>query len=225
MQCLIHKFFKYFSNRNMCMLIFKNLICFHNGHGKMVFLKCFSFPTTVSCLPGACHGISSLVLKFFTISMMWSFMLVIFLVFAKGLWSEMPEFIYSNINVITRHNAIVISCDEQMSFTFIGKCLNKQKLDICICSSQDITIALCFVMTLPLISFFCFFFTYHATTHISSMVPLYLLWLIRLTNCLKMGWSLRPRRRAIQKINGIVEKIKISCPSYILLYQFRWRTC
>ena len=59
------------------------------------------------------------------------------------------------------------------SFTFIGKCLNKLKLDICICSSQDITIALCLVMTLALISFFCFFFTQHAITHISSRVSLY----------------------------------------------------
>ena len=30
---------------------------------------------------------------------------------------------------------------------------------------------------------------------------LYLLWLVRLTNCLKMGWSLRPKRRALLKIN------------------------
>ena len=44
-----------------------------------------------------------------------------------------------------------------MSFNFIGKCLNKLKLDICIFSSQDITIALCLVMKLVLISFFCFF--------------------------------------------------------------------
>ena len=43
------------------------------------------------------------------------------------------------------------------SFTFIGKCLNKLKLDICICSSQDIAIALCLVMAITLISFFCFF--------------------------------------------------------------------
>ena len=44
------------------------------------------------------------------------------------------------------------------SFTFIGKCLNKLKLDICICSSQDITIASCLVMALALISFLYFFF-------------------------------------------------------------------
>ena len=38
-----------------------------------------------------------------------------------------------------------------------------------------------------------------------------LLWLIRLTNCLKMGWSLRPKRRAIEKNTWICWKIKISC--------------
>ena len=60
------------------------------------------------------------------------------------------------------------------SFTCIGKCLNQLKLDICICSSQDITIVLCLVMTLALISFFCFFFfTQHAITRISSRVSLY----------------------------------------------------
>ena len=104
-----------------------------------------------------------------------------------------------NANIITRHNAIVISCDEEMqisSFSLFkhypinvndvtikiikiqefrklrigeliswiliilivfGKCSNKLKLDICICSSQDTTIALCLVMTLALISFVCFF--------------------------------------------------------------------
>ena len=47
----------------------------------------------------------------------------------------------------------------------------------------------------------------------------YLLWLIRLTNYLKMGWSLRPKRRTLQKINGLVEKIKISCTFYTLSIQ------
>ena len=60
------------------------------------------------------------------------------------------------------------------SFTFIGKHLNKLKLDICICSSQDITIALYLVTTSALISLFClFFFTQHAITRISSRVSLY----------------------------------------------------
>ena len=45
------------------------------------------------------------------------------------------------------------------SFTFIGKSLNKLKLDFRICSSQDITRTLFLVMTLALISFFYFFFT------------------------------------------------------------------
>ena len=31
-----------------------------------------------------------------------------------------------------------------------------------------------------------------------------------------MGWSLRPKRRTLQKINGLVEKIKISCTFYTL---------
>ena len=53
-----------------------------------------------------------------------------------------------------RHLLLIVT-----SFTFIRKCLNNLKLDICICSSRDITIALCLVMTLALISFFCFFFT------------------------------------------------------------------
>ena len=82
------------------------------------------------------------------------------------------------------------------SFNFIGKCLNKLKLDICICSSQDIAIALCLVMTLTLISFFCFFFSlsmwlliFHLEYHCI------LVWLIKLTNCLKMGWSFLPKRR------------------------------
>ena len=34
------------------------------------------------------------------------------------------------------------------------------------------------------------------------------LWLIRLMNCLKMGWSLRPKRRAIWNIDGLVKKKK-----------------
>ena len=79
---------------------------------------------------------------------------------------------------------------------FIGKCLNKLKLDICICSSQDITIALCLVMTLALISFVCFFsslsmplLVFHLQYHCI------LLWLIRLTNCPKMGWGLSQKRR------------------------------
>ena len=50
------------------------------------------------------------------------------------------------------------------SFTFIGNFLNKLKLDIRICSSQDITIGFCLVVTLALISFFAFFFTQHAIT-------------------------------------------------------------
>ena len=58
------------------------------------------------------------------------------------------------------------------SFTFIGKCLNKLKLDIHICSSQDITIVL-LVMTLALISFLCFFFIEHVITRISSRVSVY----------------------------------------------------
>ena len=58
------------------------------------------------------------------------------------------------------------------SFTFIGKWLNKLKLDIHICSSQDITIVL-LVMTLALISFLCFFSTEHVITRISSRVSVY----------------------------------------------------
>ena len=43
-------------------------------------------------------------------------------------------------------------------------------------------------------------------THISSRVSLYFLWLIRLTNCLKMGWSLCLKCCALLKVNGLVEK-------------------
>ena len=92
------------------------------------------------------------------------------------------------------------------SFTFIGKCLNKLKLDICVCSSQDITIALCLVMTLALISFFCFcaslsmrVLVFHLEYHCI------LLRLIRLTNCLKMGWSISPKRRKNTWFSGKIK--------------------
>ena len=44
---------------------------------------------------------------------------------------------------------------------------------------------------------FVFHLEYHCTV----------LWLIRLTNCLKMDWSLRPKSHAIEKIHGLVEKL------------------
>ena len=61
-------------------------------------------------------------------------------------------------------------------------------------------------MTLALISFFCFF----SSLSIRLLVfhPEYhciLLWLIRLTNFLKMCWSHRLKRR---KIHGLVEKLR-----------------
>ena len=49
------------------------------------------------------------------------------------------------------------------------------------------------------------------------------LWLIRLMNCLKMGWSLRPKRRAIWNIDGLVKKKK----KVVLLtpyWYFKWFT-
>ena len=88
----------------------------------------------------------------------------------------------------------MIANSTTLGLNFIGKCLIKLKLDMWICSSQDITIALCLVMTLALISFFCFF------SSISMRLLVFhleycciLLWLIRLMNYLKMGWRLRPR--------------------------------
>ena len=89
---------------------------------------------------------------------------------------------------------------------FIGKCLNKLKLDICICSSQDITIALCLVITLALISFFYFFSSFSMRLlgfHLEYCCIL--LWLIRLTSYLKMGWTLRPKRH---KNTWFSQKIK-----------------
>ena len=48
-----------------------------------------------------------------------------------------------------------------MSLTYIGKCLNKLKLDLHSSSPQGTTLALCFVMTIVLISFFAFLFSLH----------------------------------------------------------------
>ena len=101
----------------------------------------------------------------------------------------------------------------------IGKCLNQLKLDIRIYSLQDITIVLCLVMTLALISFFAFssltmlLLVFHLEYHCI------VLWLIRLTNCLKMGWSLHPKRYDKQKIHDLVKKLKYVVLSYTLLIQ------
>ena len=93
------------------------------------------------------------------------------------------------------------------SFTFIGKCLNKLKLDIHICSSQDITIVL-LVMTLALISFLCFFSLSMWLLVFHLEYQCIVLWLIRVTSYLRIGWSLRPKRR---KNTWFSRKITISC--------------
>ena len=97
------------------------------------------------------------------------------------------------------------------SFTFIGKCLNKLKLDICICSSQDITIALCLVMTLALISFFCFFFTQHAITRISSRVSLYFIMIDQINELPEDGLKSLPETSRHIENTWFSRKIKISC--------------
>ena len=59
------------------------------------------------------------------------------------------------------------------SFTFIGKSLNKLKLDICICSSRDKTLALsCDDISIDQF-LLLFFFTQHAITPILSRASLY----------------------------------------------------
>ena len=95
------------------------------------------------------------------------------------------------------------------SFTFIGKCLNKLQLDICICSSQDITIALCLVMTLALISFLYFFFTQHAVTRISSRVSLYYNMIDQINELSEDGLKSLPETS--RKYMAQSKKIKISC--------------
>ena len=96
--------------------------------------------------------------------------------------------------------------------------MNKLKLDLHKCSSQDITIVLCLVMTLVLISFFCFFsslsmwlLVFHLEYHCI------VLWLIRLTNCLKMGCSRCPKRHYIEN-TWISRKVVLFYPSWY----FKW---
>ena len=96
------------------------------------------------------------------------------------------------------------------SFNFIGKCFNELKLGIHICSSQDITIALCLMMTLALIIFFCFFFTYHAITRISSRVSLYCIMIDQINELPEDGLKSSPETsRYIENI-WFSQKIKIS---------------
>ena len=94
------------------------------------------------------------------------------------------------------------------SFTFISKCWKKLKLDIRIFSPQGITIAFCLVMKLALISLFCFFFTQHAITRISSRVSLYCIMTDQINELPEDGLKFCPKHRAIQKIHGLVEKLK-----------------
>ena len=88
-------------------------------------------------------------------------------------------------------------------------CLNKLKLDLRNCSLQETTIALYLVMTLILISFL-FFFSSSSTWLLVLHLEYHciVLRLFRLTNCLKIGWSLRPKRCAIERRHGLVEKKK-----------------
>ena len=92
----------------------------------------------------------------------------------RNIWSA-PLYLFTpflGTSILGFSNPILILT----SLTFIGKmliCLNKLKLDLHKCSSQDTTIALYLVMTLVLISFLFFFFTQYVITRFSSRVPLY----------------------------------------------------
>ena len=98
-----------------------------------------------------------------------------------------------------------------MSFTFIRKSLNMLKLDICICSSQDITIALCLVMTSALIIFFAFFFSQHAVTHISSRVTLYCIMIDQINKLPEDGLKSLPKTSHYIENTWFTRKIKIRC--------------
>ena len=97
------------------------------------------------------------------------------------------------------------------SFTFIGKSLNKLKLDFRICSSQDITRTLFLVMTLALISFFYFFFTQHAITRISSRVSLYCIMIDQINELPEDGLKSSPETSRYIENTWFSRKIKISC--------------
>ena len=87
------------------------------------------------------------------------------------------------------------------------------------CSSQDITMALYLVMTLALITFFCFFSSLSMGLLVFHLEYLcILLWLIRLTNCLKIGWSLCPKRRENAWFSGKLNKLYFLTP----YWYFKW---
>ena len=95
------------------------------------------------------------------------------------------------------------------SFTFIWKCLNKLKLDIRICSSQDIAIALCLVMPLALISFFCFFLHLACdySYFIQSIILLYYGWSDERTDWRKSS----PETSHYIENTWFSQKLKLSC--------------
>ena len=98
----------------------------------------------------------------------------------------------------------------------MGKCLNKLKLDIRIYSSQDLTIALCLVRRLALISFFCFLSTYHVITCISSRVSsLYCIMIDQINELPEDGLKSSPETLRYIEDTWFNRKIKIS---YTLLH-------
>ena len=101
-------------------------------------------------------------------------------------------------------------------FTYIGKCLNKLKLDIRIFSSQDITIALCLVMILALISFFYFFFTQLAITCISFRVSLYCIMIDQIDELPEDGLKSQPETSRYIENTWFSPKIKISSTEIVL---------
>ena len=72
-------------------------------------------------------------------------------------------------------------------------CLNKLKLDLHNCSSQDKTTTLYLAMTLVLISLFFFFFTQHVITRISSRLPLYCIAIIEIEKLPEDGLKSLPK--------------------------------
>ena len=101
-------------------------------------------------------------------------------------------------------------------FTYIGKCLNKLELDFRIFSSQNITIALCLVMILALISFFYFFFTQLAITCISFRVSLYCIMIDQINELPEDVLKSQPETSRYIENTWFSRKIKISSTEIIL---------
>ena len=126
---------------------------------------------------------------------------------------------FSHLHESTFNQILIV-----MSWTFIEKCLNELKLDLY--KSQDITTALCLVMTLVLISFLLFFLHLACHYSISTRVPLSCIIINQINKLPEDGLKSLPEKPHYIENTWISQKIKIKLYfSYTLLRYMNLCVC